>query len=194
MRRRAITEDGHFRLRAPLESTRRLGPHMAVGRVFVVNSESQTFVKTSGVKVQLQYAQLDGKVPGKNLTDKGRPDSPSLILRDDIDLLYKDRFFLLRDRQEADLAFVRQNDLRLVRVEALAEALFLKALDPAPDLFDVRPHGLALDTVEPFAVSRNRLSEFELLHHNEHLLGAAPSGGFEMSGVLLAARPQTLTG
>ena len=193
MRRRAFSEDGHFRLRAPLE-TRRLDPHMVVGRIFVVNSESQTFVKTSSISVQLQYAQLDGKVPGKNLTDKGRPDSPSLILGDDIDLLYEDRFLLLRDPQEADLAFVRQNDPRLVRVEALAEALVLEALDPAPDLFDVRPHGLALDTVEPFAVSSSRLSEFELLHHNERLLEAAPVGGFEISGVIVAARPQTLTG
>ena len=73
---REDAEDGHFGLRTPLASMRRLDPHMVVGRVFFVNSESQTFVKTSGVSAQLQYAQLDGKVPGKNLTDKGRPDSP----------------------------------------------------------------------------------------------------------------------
>ena len=57
-----------------------------------------------------------------------------------------------------------------------------------PDIiFDIRPHGLALDTVELFAVPRGRLSEFELFLHKEHLTGAVRIRGQDICRVLLVA-------
>ena len=142
----------------------RLRPHVVVRLGFPGNAKAQSFIETARVDIDLQHAQVDGTAAGDDIFDEGRPNPLTLVLGNDLDLVYEYRTLAFRDSQKADCKTVHNHHLRRGVIVALTKTPLLELLVPSPYLLDVWPYGLSLDSVERVPVARRRLSYFELLH------------------------------
>ena len=142
----------------------RLRPHVAVRLGVACNAKAQSFIETACVDIHLQHAQLDGTAASKQIVDERRSNPLTLVVGNDLDLVYEYRTLTFRDSQKADCETVHEHNLRFGVIVALTKAPLLELLVPSPYALDVWSHGFPLDSVERVPVARRRLSHFKLLH------------------------------